>query len=150
MIYINSEIEEEITTIQDGNPQKAIKTTKRIRNSSEQEEILAGTYKKKKVIFRAYQVIWYILGVTESLLGFRIILKALGANPFSGFTNLIYALSNPLARPFNGILATTVSGASVFEWSTLIAMLVYALAASGIVELIEFIKPVTPKEWNKA
>src|SRR5687768_5520512 len=82
------------------------------------------TYDKKKVIFRAYQVIWYILGVIEVLLAFRVILKMLGANPNAGFANLIYTLSNPLAMPFRGIFQTAVVETSVFEWSTIIAGLV--------------------------
>jgi len=104
------------------------------------------TYTKKKAIFRAYQVIWYILGVIEILLVFRVVLKALGANPNSGFTNLIYSLSNPLALPFRGIFQTTVVEGSVFEYSTLIAGAVYALVAYGIVQLFQFIKPTNPQE----
>src|SRR3989344_4041747 len=82
-------------------------------------------YQKKKIIFRTYQIVWYIVGVIEVLLFFRIILKALGANPFSGFTKLVYALSDPLALPFAGIFRVTVSEGSVFEWSTFIAGIVY-------------------------
>jgi hypothetical protein len=104
------------------------------------------TYEKKKVIFRAYQVIWYILGVIEVLLLFRIILKALGANPFSGFANLIYTLSNPLALPFRGIFQSGVVEGSIFEWSTVIAGVVYAIIALGIVQLFQLIKPTNPHE----
>lgn len=105
-----------------------------------------NTYDKKKAIFRAYQVIWYILGVVEILLLFRVILKALGANPTSGFANLIYAFSNPLAAPFNGIFQVGVVEGSVFEWSTIIAALVYAIAAYGLVKLFQFVKPTNPQE----
>ena len=104
------------------------------------------TFVKKKAIFRTYQVIWYILGVIETLLAFRIALKSLGAYPFSGFTKFIYALSDPLALPFSGILGVTVNAGSVFEWSTFIAIAVYALIAYGIVEFLQFAKPVTPEE----
>ncbi len=103
-------------------------------------------YHKKKAIFRTYQVIWYILGAIEILLGFRVALKTLGANPLSGFTHLIYTLSDPLALPFSGILSATVSGSSVFEWSTFFAVAVYALVAYGLVELMQFVKPVTKEE----
>ncbi len=106
-------------------------------------------YKKKKAIFRSYQIVWYILAVIEILLGFRFVLKAVGANSFSGFTNFVYTISNPLATPFSDILATTVYGNSVFEWSTLIAAAVYALIAYGIVYLLQLIKPVTPREVSE-
>lgn len=103
-------------------------------------------YKTKKVIFRSYQVIWYILGVIETLLIFRLLLKALGANQNSGFTNLIYALSNPLALPFRGIFPTPVVSGAVFEWSTIVAGIVYVIVAYGIVKLFQLVKPTSPQE----
>lgn len=106
-----------------------------------------GAYQKKKVIFRAYQVIWYILGVIEVLLAFRIVLKALAANPTSGFTSFIYALSDPFALPFAGIFGIVASrSGNVVEWSTFVAMIVYAIVAYGIVKLIQLVKPTNPVE----
>ncbi|MFA6081190.1 MAG: YggT family protein [Patescibacteria group bacterium] len=104
------------------------------------------TYQTKKAIFRSYQVIWYILGVIEVILAFRVVLKFLGANAFSGFTNFIYAISSPFAMPFSGILGTTASSNLIFEWSTLIAMAVYAVVAYGIVALFQLVKPTDPEE----
>ena len=103
-------------------------------------------FEKKKTIFRTHQIIWYVLGVIEIMLGFRMTLKALGANPLSGFTSLIYAVSDPLALPFQGILGTSFTQGSVFEWSTLIAAVVYLLIAVGIIQLAQILKPVTPRE----
>ncbi len=107
------------------------------------------TYQTKKAIFRSYQIIWYILGVVEVLLAFRVLLKLLGANAFSGFTSFIYSISGPFALPFAGILGTTVSSALVFEWSTLIAMAVYFIVAYGIVDLFQLVKPTNPEEVDK-
>ncbi len=107
------------------------------------------SFEKKKVIFRVHQIIWYILGFVEIMLGFRIALKALGANSGSGFTSFVYGLTNPLALPFQGIFSTSVSGGSVFEWSTIVAAFVYALVAYGIVYFIQLMKPVSPKEVNQ-
>lgn len=103
-------------------------------------------YQTKKAIFRTYQVIWYILGIIEVVLGFRILLKLLGASTFSGFTNFIYSISSPFAMPFAGILGTTVSSNLIFEWSTLIAMAVYAVVAYGIVALFQLVKPTNENE----
>jgi len=103
-------------------------------------------YKTKKVIFRTYQVIWYIVGLIETLLIFRILLKAFGANPNSGFTQLVYALSNPLALPFRGIFPTPVVSGAVFEWSTIVAGIVYIIVAYGLVQLFQMIKPTNPHE----
>lgn len=126
--------------------QNEIIVTKKINTPVVEEELGPRAYHQKKAIFRTYQVIWYILGIIEILLAFRLILKALGANPMSGFTNLIYALSDPLALPFLGILPVTATSNFVFEWSTLIAAAVYLVIAYGIVELMQFVKPVTSEE----
>ena len=124
-------------------------TTTKTENVALNTEPPQKSFEKKKVIFRAHQIIWYILGFVEILLGFRMALKALGANPGSGFTSFIYTLSNPIALPFQGIFNTSVYSGSVFEWSTLVAALVYALIAYGIVYFIQLIKPVSPKEINQ-
>lgn len=123
-------------------------TTQRVNTPPVQTEPPQQTYQKKKFIFRTYQVIWYILGVIEVLLIFRLLLKILGANPVSGFVNFIYGLSDPFALPFSGILRTTVSPSygSVLEWSTIIAMIVYLVIAFGLVQLLQLIKPTNPEE----
>lgn len=107
-------------------------------------------FNKKRTIFRTYQIIWYILAVIEILLGFRVTLKALGASQTSGFTSFVYALSDPFALPFAGILRTTINNLSVFEWSTIIAAIVYLVVAYGIVHLMQMVKPVTPKEVEQS
>jgi len=107
---------------------------------------LQKEYQTKKAIFRTYQVIWYILGIVEVVLAFRVLLKLLGANALSGFTSFIYAISNPFALPFAGILGTTRSSGIVLEWSTLIAMAVYAVAAYGIVAFFQLVKPTNKEE----
>lgn len=106
-------------------------------------------YQRKKTVFRAYQVVWYILGVIEVLLAFRVLLKLLAANPGSGFTQFIYGVSAPLAVPFLGVITSSTVGRSVLEWSTLLAMIVYLVVAYGIAKLIQFIKPATPEEVER-
>ncbi len=136
------------TIVEKSQPQQVVKTTTRV-SPQVQTEHPQKVYEKKKAIFRSYQVIWYILSVIEILLGFRITLKALGANPFSGFVNLIYSISDPLALPFSGILKSTMGSTSVIEWSTIIAALVYLLIAFGLANLLQFIKPVSPEEISQ-
>ena len=106
-------------------------------------------YQQKKIIFKAYQVIWYILGVIEVVLAFRIVLKMLAANPNSEFVNFIYSISNPFALPFAGIFRVTASQGYVLEWSTLVAMAVYAVIAYGIVKLILIAKPASPADVER-
>lgn len=135
-----------VTTVSQSAPVEVIKTTKTVTPPLVQTEHPQQVYETKKVIFRTYQVIWYVLGVIEVLLLFRILLKALGANPLSSFTNLIYLLSDPLALPFYGIFRITIVEGAVFEWSTIVAGIVYLLIAYGIVQFMQFLKPTTPRE----
>jgi hypothetical protein len=137
---------EEVTTVSDNVPEKVTQTTTHTNEPAVKTGHPQNVYETKKVIFRTYQIVWYILGLIEVLLGFRLALKVLGANPASPFVDLIYTMSNPLALPFSGILRTPSVGASVFEWSTVIAAIVYALIAYGIVRLIHIAKPTTPGE----
>ncbi len=138
---------EEITTVEKSAPAQVVRKTTTVAPPPVQTEHPQKVFEKKKVIFRTYQVIWYILGVIEILLAFRIFLRMFGAYP-SEFTNLIYALSAPFALPFRGILKTTDEGA-VIEWSTFVAMIVYVLLAYGLVKLLQFMKPVSPQEVEK-
>ena len=140
---------QEVTTVSEETPTRVVKTVRQVTPSI-QTEHPQKIFQKKKVIFRTYQVIWYILGVIELLLAFRMTLKALGADPSSAFASLVYALSNPLALPFSGILGVTgTSQGNFFEWSTIIAAVVYAIIAIGIVELMQFIKPVSKEEVER-
>jgi len=109
-----------------------------------------NAYGAKKAIFRLYQVIWYVLGVVEVLLVSRILLKLIGANLTSGFTSFIYSISAPLALPFKGVLGVSQSMDSIVEWSTIIAMVVYAIVAIGVVKLFQLIKPTTEQEVNRS
>ncbi|MCX6816621.1 MAG: YggT family protein [Candidatus Beckwithbacteria bacterium] len=118
--------------------------------TGEEAQVKTGSpqkaYQTKKAIFRTYQVIWYILGVIEVVLAFRVLFKLLGASTQSGFTSFIYAISSPLALPFAGILGKTGVSGMILEWSTLIAMAVYAVIAYGIVALFQLVKPTNQEE----
>jgi len=94
---------------------------------------------------QAIRIVYYILGVIEVLLAFRLIFKLLGANPQSSFVSAIYTVSQAFLIPFNGIFRSAVTkgieAQSVLEPTTIIAMIVYAIIAWGIVKLIEISKP---------
>ncbi|HBW34444.1 MAG TPA: YggT family protein [Desulfosporosinus sp.] len=94
---------------------------------------------------QAKRVVYYILGVLEVLLAFRLIFKLLGANPQSPFVSFIYSVSQAFLIPFNGIFRSAVTkgieAQSVLEPTTIIAMIVYAIMAWGIVKLIEISRP---------
>jgi hypothetical protein len=143
---IESDTTEEVTTINSESPHQIVKKTTKQAEPEARGEAPQKVYEKKKTIFRFNQIIWYILGLIEVLLVFRFVLKLLGANPFIGFTSLIYSITAPLIVPFNGIFGASTTGASLIEWSTIIAAIVYLLVAWGLVYLLDIIYPITPKD----
>ncbi len=88
----------------------------------------------------AQNIVWFILGVIEVLLLLRFILKLTGANPASGFVDFVYGISGVLSAPFDSIFGVTTASAgsvqSVFEPSIIVAAIVYALVAWGIIKLM--------------
>lgn len=99
-----------------------------------------------KPLYRGTQIVWYIVGLLEALLAFRFVLKLLGANPLAGFTSFIYGITYPFAAPFLSVFRITDVNGSVFEWTTLLAMLVYWLVAMAIVKLFLMGKTVSTPE----
>ena len=81
------------------------------------------------------RIIYFVLGVLEVILLLRLIFRLLGASQSSDFVMFLYNLSHVFVAPFNGIFNDQAPGRSVFEISTLVAMVVYALVAWGIVAL---------------
>ncbi|GAC1640916.1 MAG: hypothetical protein NVS4B12_02740 [Ktedonobacteraceae bacterium] len=81
-------------------------------------------------------VTYFVLGVLEVILALRLLFRLLGANQDNGFITFLYGLSHVFVGAFNGIFNDqTIGSRGVFEVSTVIAMIVYALIAWGIVSL---------------
>src|ERR1051326_4395018 len=99
-----------------------------------------------KPLYRGTQIVWYIVGLLEAALAFRFVLKLLAANPAAGFTSFIYGVTYPFAAPFLSVFKITKVEGSVFEWTTLLAMLVYWLIAMAIVKLFVMGKTVSTPE----
>jgi hypothetical protein len=86
--------------------------------------------------FQSTKWIWLILGIVEIIIGLRVLLLLIGANPESPFATFIYNLSAILLLPFAGLVGAPASGGMVLEISSIIAMLVYALLAWGIDRIV--------------
>lgn len=103
-----------------------------------------------KPLYRGTQIVWYLLGLLEILLAFRLVLKLLGANPAAGFTSLIYSLTDIFTAPFLTVFKMTKVAGSIFEWTTILAMFVYWIIALGIIKIFLIGKTVsTPEAANK-
>jgi uncharacterized protein YggT (Ycf19 family) len=89
---------------------------------------------------RATEVIYLLFGVIDALLLIRLVLKLLGANPLAGFSKFIYGLTDVFMAPFRNLLPNVGGGSgSVFEMSTVIAIIVYALIGWALVRLVAIV-----------
>lgn len=99
-----------------------------------------------KPLYRGTQIVWYILGLLEAFLIFRFALKLLAANQGAGFTDIIYSVTHIFVAPFNNVFKVTAVSNNIFEWTTLLAMLVYWLVALGIIKIFFMSKTVSTPE----
>ena len=88
-----------------------------------------------KNIHRGAEIVLHVLGIFEIFLIFRFFLKLLGANPEAVFTKFIYQITYAFAYPFLNVFPSQTVDGKVFEWSTLLAMLIYWLIALGIIQI---------------
>lgn len=100
-------------------------------------------------LYRGTQIVWYTLYIVEGVLAVRFALKLLQANSEALFTNFIYTISDVLTVPFVAVLQNSNAVTSVFEWTTLLAMLVYWLVALAIVKLFVMSKSVSATEADQ-
>ena len=106
----------------------------------------SSTSRSTKPLYRGTQIVWYALGLLEILLAFRFLLKLFGANAAAGFTSFTYSITHVFTAPFNTVFHVTKVAGSIFEWTTLLAMLVYWVIALGIVKLLLIGKTVSTTE----
>jgi len=101
----------------------------------------ANTPAKSATSFQtAGYLIYFLFGMLEILLAFRLVFKLAGASISSAFVNSIYGLTGVFILPFEGIFrrgfTQGIETTSVLEPSTLVAIIVYAVLAWGIIKLV--------------
>lgn len=85
-------------------------------------------------------LIRFFVGVAEVVLGLRFLIRLFGANTRTTFSQWLLDTSAPLLYPFRGMFpAPIVDGRFIFEFTTLFAMLVYALLGYLLLELIAYV-----------
>lgn len=138
-LIVNDEYNETSgTLIKGGNMPDVIKET--ITTS---EKISEPSKRESTSYQTAGYLVYFIFGLLEILLAFRFVFKLFGANPSTGFVDFIYNLSAIFVAPFEGIFNISQAKGdvitSIFEPATLVALIVYAVLAWGIVALIRVI-----------
>lgn len=93
---------------------------------------------------------YFFFGTLEIFLVFRLILKVMGASMANAFVGLVYGLSGIFVLPFEGIFRRGfnqgIETTSILEPSVIVAILVYAVLAWGIIKLIRISSGVKQPE----
>jgi len=90
----------------------------------------------RESVYKVSQIIWLLFGGLEALIGIRVILLLIGANPANGFTAFIYQLTQLFLWPFQNLIANPTFQNMTLEVTSIIAMIVYALLGWIIVRMI--------------
>jgi uncharacterized membrane protein len=94
---------------------------------------------------KATQIIWLVTGILEILIGIRVVLRLLAANPEAGFAQFIYGITGVFVAPFSLLFQDPSAVGAVLELSSLVAMLIYALIAWGLVRILWVILDESPR-----
>jgi len=90
----------------------------------------------REAVYKVVQFIWLLFGGLEALIGIRVVLLLIGANPGNWFTAFVYQLSNLFLWPFQNIVGNPAIQNYVLEITSIIAMIVYPLIGWAITRLI--------------
>ncbi len=91
---------------------------------------------RRQLLRKVSQFIWLLFIMLEILIGLRIILRLIAADPNNGFASFVYNLSNAFLQPFFGLTANLAADNMVLEIPSIIAMIVYALLGWLIIRVI--------------
>jgi hypothetical protein len=91
---------------------------------------------QRSFVSRLAELVYLLFGILEALIGLRVLLKLIAANPNSPFAALVYRASSLFVWPFSGLTRTPAAEGMVLDIPSIIAMFVYALVAWVIVKLI--------------
>ena len=96
------------------------------------------------------KAIYIVFALAEIILGLRFILKLFGANASNGFVLWVYQTSGSILDPFRGIFPVEVYKSTfVIEFSTLFAMILYAIIAAVLVYIVELITRPLERKLSK-
>ena len=96
-----------------------------------------------RIRYLAVNLVNLFTTIVEGFLALRFLLKLFGASATAPFVNWVYNMSDVLLQPFRGIFPSTiVQNRYVLEFSTIFAMVVYAIIALVLIWVINLVAPV--------
>jgi YggT family protein len=94
---------------------------------------------RQLLIARLTRFLSLVFAILESLIGLRILLKLMPANPSNLFAQFIYQMTDLFLRPFASLVGNPAGGGRVLELTSLVAILVYALIGWVMIQLVRLV-----------
>ena len=88
------------------------------------------------LLSRFSKIIWYAVSVLNFTLGLRVLFKMLGANPNNPLAQMLYQFTEPFLWLFKGLFQNPSANGRVLEITTIVAILIYTLAAWALIQLM--------------
>jgi hypothetical protein len=93
---------------------------------------------RQTMVAKIVRFIWLGTGILEFMILLRMLLMLIAANPNSAFAQIVYGFTDFFLWPFTGLIGSPTAGnGMVLEISSFFALLVYAVLAWGLVQLIK-------------
>jgi hypothetical protein len=89
----------------------------------------------RRTAYRVSSFIWLLFGLLIGMIGLRVILKLIGANPGAPFAALVYQATELFLWPFYGLIGTPSVNNLVLDTPAIIAMLFYMLVGWAVARL---------------
>jgi hypothetical protein len=91
---------------------------------------------RRVATFKVTQLIWLFLGILEALLALRFLFKLIGVNEANAFASFLFGLTSIFVAPFASLISAPTTAGMTFEFTTLIAMIIYALIGWALERLV--------------
>jgi uncharacterized protein YggT (Ycf19 family) len=91
---------------------------------------------RRQNVSRLVQLIWLAFGALEVLIGMRILLRLIAANPNNPFARAVYDFSTLFLWPFESLTVSPAVNGIVLDIPALIALLVFTLIGMGLTQFL--------------
>lgn len=109
---------------------------RREQETADRKALLLIQADQRRMFLKIAQFFWLGFGLLEGLIGLRIVLKLIAANPQNSFANFIYSVTSMFLWPFVGLTMTPAANGVVLEISSIVALVVYFLLAVFVQRLL--------------
>jgi len=116
--------------------QREAAAMRRLQEAQAEKVHAAIETEQRRTWLKISQFVWLSFGVVEGLIGLRILLKLVAANPNNAFAKIIYDASWLFLWPFLGLTGAPAANGLVLELFSFFALFVYVLASVLVEHLI--------------